>query len=355
MSKKQHFTANYKKLKSLQYMQRRFIDYLIISFKGIAMGAADAVPGVSGGTIAFISGIYEELIFSISNVNLSLFKTLFTKGIKAFWKQANGNFLTALLLGIIVSFVSFMRLAKYLLEHHPVLIWSFFFGLIVASIYFVGKQITKWNLAVIVSLIIGACIAFYITTLPALATNNNPWFLFLAGAIAICAMILPGISGSFILIILGAYKTLSDALHDFDIKKIIIFATGALIGLLSFSRVLKWLFKHYHNITLALLTGFIFGSLNKVWPWKRTVSVMVDETGEILPFSQVSNLGTLSVFQKQTNEFDTYKTVLEESVYAFNYSEINDYIYPQTMPAIALMILGFLTIFILEKLGSKKL
>lgn len=336
-------------------MQRRFIDYLVISLKGVAMGAADAVPGVSGGTIAFISGIYEELISTISNVNISLFKTLFSKGFKAFWKQVNGNFLTALLLGIVVSFVSFMRLAKYLLEHHPVLIWSFFFGLIVASIYFVGKQISKWNIAVIIALIVGACIAFYITTLPALATNNNEWFLFIAGAIAICAMILPGISGSFILIILGAYKTLSDALHDFEVKKIIIFAVGALIGLLSFSRVLKWLFKHYHNITLALLTGFIFGSLNKVWPWKKTVSVMVDETGEIVPFNQVSNLGTLSVYQKQTNDFDTYKTVLEESVFAFKFSEINEYIYSQTMPAVALMILGFLTIFILEKLGSKKL
>jgi putative membrane protein len=224
----------------------------------------------------------------------------------------------------------------------------------VASIYFVGKQITKWGFATIISLIVGAVIAFYITTLPALANNDNSWFLFMSGAIAICAMILPGISGSFILIILGAYKTLSNALHDFDIKKIVIFATGAIIGLLSFSHILKWLFKHYHNITMALLTGFIFGSLNKVWPWKRTISVMEDKTGEIVSFNEISNLGTLNVFQKQTKDFDSYKTVLEESVYAFNYSEINEYIYPQTMPAIVLMIIGFLTIFILEKLGSKK-
>ncbi|MCL6296478.1 DUF368 domain-containing protein [Jejuia spongiicola] len=305
-------------------MQRRFIDYLIISLKGIAMGAADAVPGVSGGTIAFISGIYEELISTISNVNLSLFKTLFSKGLKAFWQQANGNFLTALLLGIIVSFVSFMRLAKYLLEYHPILIWSFFFGLIVASIYFVGKQITKWNIAVIISLIIGACIAFYITTLPALANNDNSWFLFLAGAIAICAMILPGISGSFILIILGAYKTLSNALHDFDIKKIAVFSIGALVGLLSFSRILKWLFKHHHNITLALLTGFIFGSLNKVWPWKKTLTWHRNSKGIKTP-------------------------LLEESISPFSFEGEN-----QITVAIILMILGFLTIFILEKLGSKK-
>ncbi len=305
-------------------MQRSLKDYLIISFKGLAMGAADAVPGVSGGTIAFISGIYEELITTISNVNASLFKTLFNKGIKAFWQQVNGNFLLALLSGIIISFVSFMRLAKYLLEHHPVLIWSFFFGLIVASIYFVGKQITKWNLTSIIALIVGTGIAFYISKLPFLGTNDNPWFLFLAGAIAICAMILPGISGSFILIILGAYKTLSDAIHDIDIKKIIIFGTGAVIGLLSFSHVLKWLFKHYHNVTLALLTGFIFGSLNKVWPWKNTLTWHTNSKGIKTP-------------------------LLQESISPFSFNGDN-----HILLAIILMVLGFLTIFILERLGSKK-
>mgnify|MGYP003675454829 FL=1 len=305
-------------------MQRSLKDYIIISFKGLAMGAADAVPGVSGGTIAFISGIYEELITSISNVNGSLFKTLFSKGIKAFWQQVNGNFLFALLSGILISFVSFMKLAKYLLEHHPVLIWSFFFGLIVASIYFVGKQITKWNLVSIIALIIGAGIAFYISKLPSLGTNDSSWFLFLAGAIAICAMILPGISGSFILIILGAYKTLSNAIHDIDIKKIVLFGTGAVIGLLSFSHVLKWLFKHYHNITLALLTGFIFGSLNKVWPWKKTLTWHTDTKGIKSP-------------------------LLQESVSPFSFDGEN-----QILFAVVLMILGFLTILILERLGSKK-
>ena len=253
-------------------MQRSIKDYVLISLKGVVMGAADAVPGVSGGTIAFISGIYEELINTISNVNLTLFKTLFQEGFVSFWKRLNGNFLLALISGILISFVSFMRLAKYLLENHPVLIWSFFFGLIVASIYFVGKQISRWSLAVVIFLILGALIAYYVSNLPVLAADNNNSFLFFAGALAICAMILPGISGSFILIILGAYKTLSDALHDFDFTRIIIFASGALIGLLSFSHFLKWLFKHFHNLTLAILTGFIFGSLNKVWPWKKTLT-----------------------------------------------------------------------------------
>lgn len=288
------------------------------------MGAADAVPGVSGGTIAFISGIYEELISTISNIRLELFEILFKQGFSKFWKALNGNFLLALLTGIIISFVSFMRLAKFLLENYPILIWSFFFGLIVASIYFVGKQITKWSAAIFFVLAIGAVAAFYISKLPSMANTENHWFLFLAGAIAICAMILPGISGSFILIILGAYKTLSDALHDFDFKKIAIFATGAIIGLLSFSHILKWLFKHYHNQTLAVLTGFILGSLNKVWPWKKTLTWHTNTEGMKIP-------------------------LIQESVSPFAFD--GD---PKLLYAIVLMTIGFLSLLILERLGSKK-
>jgi putative membrane protein len=334
-------------------MQRRFSDYLIVSLKGIAMGAADAVPGVSGGTIALISGIYEELINTISGINMSLFKKLPAEGLKSFWKALNGNFLVALMIGIIVSFVSFMRLAKYLIEYHPVLIWSFFFGLIIASIYFVGKQITKWSLASILALIIGAILAYYITLIPSSANNESPLYLFFAGAIAICAMILPGISGSFILVILGAYKTLSDAFHDFDIKRIAIFAFGALIGLLSFSHVLKWLFKNYHNITLALLTGFIFGSLNKIWPWKLTETVMEKASGKVIPFSDVSDLGNLTLYQQKILDFESYKVVAEKSISAIKYSELNNNIDSHWLLALALMLIGFSTIFILERLGKK--
>ena len=305
-------------------MQRRFKDYLTISFKGLAMGAADAVPGVSGGTIAFISGIYEELVSTISNINTSLFKTLFKIGIRTFWEQANGNFVLALLSGIIISYVSFMKLAKYLLENHPVLIWSFFFGLIIASIYFMSKQITKWNLPAIIAFLFGTGIAYYIIMLPVQPNNESDSFLFIAGAIAICAMILPGISGSFILIILGAYKTLSDAIHDADIKRIAIFVAGAAIGLISFSHVLKWLFKKYHNLTLSLLTGFILGSINKVWPWKETLTWHTDSKGIKTP-------------------------LLQESVSPFAFQGNN-----QLVLAIILVVLGFLTIFIVEKVGSKK-
>lgn len=305
-------------------MQRRFLDYLILSLKGMAMGAADAVPGVSGGTIAFISGIYEELVNTISGVNLKLLKTLKTEGIVAFWRQLNGSFLVALLSGIMVSFFIFMKLAKYLIEHHPILIWSFFFGLIAASIFFVGRQIKRWNLLAIVGFLAGTIAAYYVTTLPTMANNEHTFFLFIAGAIAICAMILPGISGSFILVVLGAYTTLSQAISDLDFKRIAVFASGALVGILSFSHLLKWLFKHYYNVTLALLTGFIFGSLNKIWPWKKVISFYTNSKGEQMP-------------------------LVEESISPFSFDGDN-----QLLFAIVLMVLGFLTIFILEKLGSKK-
>ncbi len=318
------------------------------------MGAADAVPGVSGGTIAFISGIYEELVTTISNVNLSLLKTIRNDGFGTFWKQLNGSFLMALLLGILISYVSFMRLAKYLIENHPILIWAFFFGLIVVSIYYVGRQISKWSLGTVVAILIGTATAYFITTLPSLGTNENSFYLFFAGAIAICAMILPGISGSFILVILGAYKTLSDAIADLDIKKLSLFILGAVIGLLSFSRVLKWLFNNYKNSTLALLTGFIIGSLNKVWPWKETISVFSKEEGKIIDFSTVSDVGTLSVLQKNTQDFETYKTALEKSVSPFYYSEINASNDPQLLYAVIFMAVGFLSIFVLERIAVTK-
>lgn len=309
-------------------MQRNLLDYLIITLKGMAMGAADAVPGVSGGTIAFISGIYEELISSISQVNFSLLKTLKEDGIKAVWEQVNGNFLLSLLIGIFISFVSFMRLAKYLLEHHPILIWSFFFGLVLASILYVAKQIKQWSFITVIAALAAAFIAYYITTLPSLANNDNPVFLFLAAAIAICAMILPGISGAFILVLLGAYKTLSTAFHDLNIKNILIFVAGAVVGLLSFSKLLKWLFNNHKNITLAILTGFIIGSLNKIWPWKETLSTRIDSKGIETP-------------------------VLQQSIFPEKFTELYQ-LDAQIGLAILLMCIGFFSIIILEKIGSNR-
>jgi len=256
-------------------MGRKIKDYFTIGLKGMAMGAADTVPGVSGGTIAFISGIYEELITTIGNVDYSLIKEWKENGFSAFWKKLNGSFITALLLGVLISVFTFMRLASYLLDNHPILIWSFFFGLVIASIWFVAKQISQWKVSSFIGLIVGALVAFYITTLPVGSSSDSYLYLFISGAIAVCAMILPGISGAFILVLLGAYETITKAVHDFDLKKVAVVGLGAITGLLLFSKILKWLFKHYKNLTLAVLTGFIAGSLNKIWPWKHVLETKI--------------------------------------------------------------------------------
>ncbi|WP_298367784.1 DUF368 domain-containing protein [uncultured Lutibacter sp.] len=303
--------------------QRNFTNYLIIALKGMAMGAADVVPGVSGGTIAFISGIYEELLGSISAINFSALKLLRKKGLKVFWKSINGNFLLSLLLGVFISIISLAKLISWLLENKPILVWSFFFGLVLASILFIGKQITKWNLITILLFVIGASLAYYITTLqPLISENTSPYFLFVAGAIAICAMILPGISGSFILVLLGAYKPVLDAIHNRDYKVLIILASGAVIGLLTFSKVLKWLFQHYKNFTLAVLTGFILGSLNKIWPWKETLTWRVNSHGVKVPFN-------------------------EQSILPFSYNGDS-----QLTMAIVLAAIGFALIIFLEKVAQ---
>lgn len=289
----------------------------------MAMGAADVVPGVSGGTIAFITGIYQELIGTISGVNLSLINIWKNDGFKAMWKKLNGPFILALFTGILISIFSLMRIVNYLLEEHPVHVWAFFFGLILASVWFVAKQIPKWNFKIIISLILGAAAAFYIISLPPMVGSSGDWFLFLAGAIAICAMILPGISGAFILVLLGAYRPILQAVNNFDIKTIIIFGTGAVVGLLSFSHILKWLFQHYTNITLAVLTGFIAGSLNKIWPWKKTL---------------------------ETAEFEDKTVILKEtSVLPWNFEGE-----PYLFQAVILMLLGFILILLLERIATKK-
>ena len=306
-------------------MKRSFKDYIIISLKGMAMGAADVVPGVSGGTIAFISGIYEELLNSISSFNFSLLKVFRKEGFKQVWNTVNGPFLLALFIGISVSVLSLAKLIATLLENHPIVIWSFFFGLVLASIIYIGKQITTWTIGSVLCLIFGGILAFYITTLnPMVSENSSPWFLFLAGMIAICAMILPGISGSFILVLLGAYKPVLNALNTRDFFNIIIFMFGAVLGLLTFSRILKWLFFTYKNYTLATLTGFIIGSLNKIWPWQEIISWRTNSKGVEVPFNTTS----VSPFSFEGDS--------------------------QLMMAILLAIIGFGLILLLEKLAVKK-
>lgn len=239
--------------------------------KGMAMGAADVVPGVSGGTIAFISGIYEELITGINNINLDAFKKLKNEGFKSFWNHVNGTFFVFLLSGIAISIISLSRLVIYLLENHPVVIWSFFFGLVVASALLVGRTIKKWNIGTISFLLIGTVIAYFISSAQTTAHVDANWYIFLSGAVAICAMILPGISGSFILVLMGSYHLVLNALHDKNLMIIGLFAAGCLVGILSFARLLKFLFTKFKELTIALLTGFMIGSLYKVWPWKVNI------------------------------------------------------------------------------------
>ncbi|WP_204281887.1 DUF368 domain-containing protein [Pontibacter burrus] len=274
-------------------MQRRSLkEYLLLFSKGVAMGAADVVPGVSGGTIAFITGIYEELLNSIRSVNGEAIKLLLRFDIAGFWKHINGNFLVGLLAGIGFSIVLLSRLVLYLLANEPEMLWAFFFGLIVASTVVVAKKITKWTPAVVLAFIIGAAIAYWVTIATPTQTPETLWFIFLSGAIAICAMILPGISGSFILVLMAKYEYILNALKELQIATILTFVAGCLVGILSFSHVLNWMLKRYHNLTVSLLTGFMLGSLNKVWPWKQTLETYTDRHGEIKPLVQANVLPT---------------------------------------------------------------
>lgn len=265
---------------------RNLADYLVLGLKGMGMGAADVVPGVSGGTIAFISGIYEELIASIKSISLNTLKILRKNGFNAAWKSINGSFLLAVFSGIFFSIFTLTKLIKYLLENEPVAVWSFFLGLIIASVYFVGKQIKTWDVKTVGALVVGTVVAFWITTISSEASVGNKAFFFISGMIAICAMILPGISGSFILLLLGSYYAVLNAVHDKDFLILGIFALGCLVGLLAFSRLLDFLFKRFKEVTLAVLTGFLIGSLNKIWPWKETVKFRLDSKGEKVPFIQ---------------------------------------------------------------------
>lgn len=250
-------------------------DKIFLFLKGFAMGSADVVPGVSGGTIAFITGIYDELIATISQFNLSLLKLLLKGNFKTFWTQANLQFLLILFAGIFTSIFSLAGLISFLLKNHPAPLWAFFFGLVAASIIYIGKKIAKWDLKVIVSFSFGAAIAFIITTLPPLKMESGYLFVFISGAIAVCAMILPGISGSFILLLLGSYSTIIFAVKQKDLVVLSLFASGCVVGLLLFSKLLKWLFNNYERIVIALLTGFLLGSLNKLWPWKINTDVLL--------------------------------------------------------------------------------
>lgn len=302
-------------------------NYLLLVLKGCAMGAADVVPGVSGGTIAFITGIYEELINSIKSIDLKAIKMLLSLRLKDFWDTINGNFLVSVVTGIAISIFSLAKLMTFLLANHPIYIWSFFFGLIIASSVLVAKEITRWDIFTFLALAAGAVTAYTVTVLTPTETPETWWYIMFSGAVAICAMILPGISGAFILLLMGKYSYIMTAVHQVEITTLLLFAIGAIIGIISFSHLLSWLLKNYHTLTVSLLTGFMIGSLNKIWPWKQTISTYLDRHGveKVLSETNISPL--------------TYESVLGKD--------------PQIVQAILMCLAGFLLIWIIERIGNK--
>lgn len=252
--------------------------------KGMAMGAADIVPGVSGGTIALVTGIYERLINAIKNIGIDTVKSLFQNGLKATWQQMDGTFLLSLLAGILTSIVLFAQVLHFAIEQYPMFIWPCFFGLVLASVLYVGRQVGQWNWQRASLLVIGAAIAAMISLSSATQIEVSALTLFLSGALAISAMILPGISGSFILLLLGMYSVVITAVKSFDFYTLIIFACGCVAGLMLFSRFLSWLLAHFKAATMALLTGFMLGALIKLWPWKEVIQTRINSSGESVPW-----------------------------------------------------------------------
>lgn len=266
-------------------------DYAGLAARGFAMGAADVVPGVSGGTMAFILGIYEELIDSIRMLtNADTLRLLAGGKFRALWRILPWPFLTAVGAGILMAVVSLARILESLLQSHPALLWSFFFGLVAASVIAVFKRVKRWSGPPVIAAIAGTIAAFFLVGLVPAVTPNAPWFLFASGFIAICAMILPGISGSFILVLLGKYETVLSAVNNRDFGVLLVVAAGAIVGILTFARLLSWLLHRFHDITVATLIGFMIGSLRKIWPWKETLRTIVDRHGEPIPVEQVNVL-----------------------------------------------------------------
>ncbi len=308
-------------------MNRTKGDWLALFFKGTAMGAADAIPGVSGGTVAFISGIYEELLDSIRKITPQALTLLWRQNPLAFWQHINGTFLLVLLSGVVISLASVARLAIYLLQHYPTLLWAFFFGLIVSSSIWMLTQVRRWDSRMIAAVWIGASLSYLVTVLTPIEASISTLTVFGAGCIAICAMILPGISGSFILLLLGLYSPIMGAIKEFDLQILGLFMAGCATGLLSFSHLLAWMFRHYHDLTLALLTGVMLGSLNKVWPWKYTTHYRINSHGDSVPLLQDNVLPA------------SYQALTGQQTYLVG--------------ALLLMLLGAVAVYMLERWGKR--
>jgi putative membrane protein len=291
--------------------------YAVVLIKGMSMGAFDLVPGVSGGTIALIAGIYYELLESIRSINISALKLLVKFKWKDFWKAINGNFLLSLVTGIFISIFSLATLIDYLIHTYPVLVWAFFFGLMLASVWVVVQDVGKWNWKTVLGFAAGTVAAFFITLATPAATPDAYWFIFICGAVAICGLMMPGTSGAFFLVLLGKYAFIVNAVRSFNITVLLIFSAGILVGITSFSHILSYVLRRFHDITIATLSGFILGSLNKVWPWQVT------ET-----YTDSQGLETLFRKNIPPNE--------------------------QLLEVIGLAIAGFAIVFIIDRLSRKK-
>lgn len=323
---------------------------IFLALKGMAMGMAEVVPGVSGGTIAFITGIYEELLNTIKGVTPAKLAVLKREGFQSFWTSINGNFILFLLGGMAFGLILGVFTIAKLLESFPILVWAFFFGLILASVLYVGKQIKKWGILEVVLLIVSAAISYYITIAAPSQGPQTLWFVFISGFIAICALMLPGVSGSFLLLLLGMYQyivtdNVKALLSDFNTESLIVvavFALGCLSGLLSFSRVLSWTFKKYKFPTLAVLTGFLLGSLNKVWPWKHVENIYVKHLGEVK--EEVVVLTEKSVLPANHDAF------IREGANIVGYQAADNFLFG----AIAMMAIGFFLLWGMERLSQSK-
>lgn len=305
---------------------KEYVGYLL---KGLGVGIANIIPGVSGGTIALITGIFERLINAIKSVDLEAAKLLFQGKFKEFAVKTDLCFLIAVFVGVFLAIVSLAKVFGFLFEEYPVYIWAYFFGLVFASIYFVGKRVDRWTGSVIVSIIIGTAIAVLLSMFNPATENSGFFYLMLCGVVAVCSMILPGLSGSFVLILMGNYQLVAiDAINNRDFAVILPVGIGAVVGLIAFSHLLSWVFKHYKNQTIALLTGFILGSLNVLWPWKSE-QFLLDESGQ-------------QIMKKGEPVISKYVSVLPE---AFN---------QEVWIALGLVILGILSIVALELTALKE-
>ncbi len=309
-------------------------------FKGAAMGVAEVIPGVSGGTLAFITGIYERLLAAISSINLELISLFKSEGFSAVWKRIDGTFLVKLLVGMGIGFILGLKLVVRLLETHPVHIWSFFFGLILASIPLIGKQVKKWGVVEIVLLIVGAILVYWVTVAAPSQGSEHLAIVFLSGVIGVSALMLPGLSGSFVLLLMGMYTIIMPAIEEFthdpfgpDTYVILAFGGGMIIGLLTFAKFLSFTFKKYPNPTMALLTGFLIGSLNKVWPWQEVLETRTNSKGlEVVKFSN-------SVSPR------TFESLESNFLYGTD---------AHLAAAIAIMIIAALIVFLLDRFGAEE-